>query len=92
MEQIRRTATYLLLLAALFWTAGDASAQKKPTKPQGCGTVTITDAAGRTHKVMKMHCITQAERNAAAKRARAMAARVAAERQKGLQANKGGAK
>lgn len=85
-----RLIRLLLVVAALALTIGTAAAEtKKATRPANCGSVTVTDAAGRKHTIMKMHCITQAERKAAAKRARALAARASAERQKGLHANQG---
>ncbi len=68
------TFTVMLLTASLMF-AGAASAQKTKSKTPQCGKVKITDAAGKVHTVMKMRCITLAQRKAAAQRAIATRAR-----------------
>ena len=63
---------FQLAIAGIIWSVDNAGAQSQPLANQQTGNqVTITDAGGRTHKVMRMNTITQAQRKAAAKRAKA---------------------
>lgn len=74
MPRFRFLILLTLVLAALFWATGNASAATD--KPGRCGK-NITDKAGRVHARAGMTCIGTAERKAVAVR-RAKAIRVAA--------------
>lgn len=63
------TVGWLFLAAGAWLIVGSADAQvAAPVQKQESREVTVVDAAGRSHKIMKMHAVTQEQRQAAAKR------------------------
>lgn len=78
----------LLLILVLAGFAAPGPNANTTRKAQSSDPTKITDAAGKVHNVMPMRSITQADRKAAARRARHMHRKVSSERQAALRTHK----